>query len=130
MEDFNKPKIVWKRIGSILRFSYDTIGCFALDSTCFATGSHIKYLVAILNSKMGNYLLKDAPKTGTGDLLVSVQAVEPIRVPLPDVQTEIMFEKILEKVIENGDTKSEEIDRKTYGLYGLTEKEIDFIESL
>jgi hypothetical protein len=29
---------------------------------------------------MGHYLLKDAPKTGTGDLLVSVQAVSPLRV--------------------------------------------------
>jgi hypothetical protein len=27
---------------------------------------------------MGPYLLKDAPKAGTGDILVSVQAVEPI----------------------------------------------------
>ena len=75
-EDFNRPKIIWKRIGSILRFSYDDKGCVGLDSTCFATGADIEYLCCILNSKMGHYLLKDAPKTGTGDLLISVQAVE------------------------------------------------------
>ena len=64
MDEFSKPKIVWKRVGSILRFSFDDKGCMALDSTCFAVGNHIKYLVAILNSKFGNYLLQDAPKTG------------------------------------------------------------------
>ena len=46
-----------------------------LDSTCFATGRHTEYLCCFLNSKMGHYMLKDAPTTGTGDLLVSVQAV-------------------------------------------------------
>ena len=32
-EDFSRPKIIWKRIGSILRFSYDNRGCLGLDST-------------------------------------------------------------------------------------------------
>ena len=69
LDDFSKPKIVWKRIGSILRFSYDGRGCFGLDSTCFASGSQLAYLACVLNSKIGHYLLKDSPCTGTGDLL-------------------------------------------------------------
>ncbi|HFK5599029.1 TPA: TaqI-like C-terminal specificity domain-containing protein, partial [Elizabethkingia anophelis] len=83
-EDFSKQKIVWKRIGSILRFSYDNSGAFALDSTCFATGSYVKYLVAVLNSQFGKYILKDSPKTGTGDLIISVQAIEPLLIPIPN----------------------------------------------
>jgi type II restriction/modification system DNA methylase subunit YeeA len=78
-EDFNKPKIVWKRVGSILRFCYNNNGALGLDSTCFATGNNIEFICCVLNSPMGHYLLKDAPKTGTGDLLISVQAVEPIK---------------------------------------------------
>ena len=31
-EDFSKPKIIWKRIGSILRFSYDETFALGLDS--------------------------------------------------------------------------------------------------
>src|SRR5699024_1825473 len=87
-DDFSKQKIVWKRIGSILRFSYDGAGSMTLDSTCFATGKHIKFLVAILNSKMGHHMMKDAPQTGTGDLLISVQAIEPLKIPIPDENTE------------------------------------------
>ena len=76
-EDFSKPKILWKRVGSILRFCYSDNDFLGLDSTCFATGINIEYVCCVLNSPIGHYLLKDAPKTGTGDLLVSVQAIEP-----------------------------------------------------
>lgn len=75
MGDFARRKVVWKRIGSILRFSHEEDDIMCLDSTCFATGRHTEYLCCFLNSKMGHYMLKDAPTTGTGDLLVSVQAV-------------------------------------------------------
>ena len=72
MNDFSDQKIIWKRIGSKLRFSFDDTGIYCLDSTCFAIGSGIPYLVCVLNTSMGNYLLKDSPKTGTGDLIISV----------------------------------------------------------
>lgn len=42
LDDFSKQKIVWKRIGSKIRFCYDDSGLLCLDSTCFATGIHIK----------------------------------------------------------------------------------------
>ncbi|MBQ7265215.1 MAG: hypothetical protein IJS61_03865 [Firmicutes bacterium] len=135
-DEFSKQKICWKRIGSKLRFSYDEGGCLGLDSTCFAVGEHIKYLVAILNSHIGNYLFKNSPKTGTGDLIVSVQAFEPVKVPTPsnliledinkyvdmiitgiykDIQT-YNIEMKLEKIISN--------------LYGFTDDELNHIISV
>ena len=75
--EFDKEKIVWKRIGSILRFAYSQYPLFCLDSTCIATGKKVKFLTAVLNSRVAHYQLFDlAPKTGTGDLIVSVQALE------------------------------------------------------
>lgn len=129
-EDFLKPKIVWKRVGSIIRFSYDENGLMALDSTCFATGENVKYLTCILNSNMGHYLLKNAPKTGTGDLLISVQAVEPVKTPIPDSKIkrdlEILLEKQLQSVSADVD---KEINRKVYGLYDLSDLEMEFIDN-
>ena len=131
LEDFNKPKIIWKRIGSILRFSYDDKGCVGLDSTCFATGADIEYLCCILNSKMGHYLLKDAPKTGTGDLLISVQAVEPIRVPTPSAGISNSLQNKLNSLISvYSDTMIKEIDDIVYSLYHLSPEEIYYIDSL
>jgi hypothetical protein len=129
-EDFNKPKILWKRIGSKLRFSFDDNSIMGLDSTCFAIGLHIPYLCCILNSKMGNYLLKDSPKTGTGDLLISVQAVEPLKIPI-NHQYEIILSKLLSKQISN---YKEDIDNHindiVFKLYQLSESEIQFVEDM
>ena len=126
MDDFNKPKIMWKRVGSILRFSFDDTGKLGLDSTCFATGTEIAYLCCVLNSPMGHFLLKDAPKTGTGDLLISVQAVEPIKVP--KLEDSSLFATYLQRYT-SGDTDVEkEINSQIYALYNLSEEEIDYIE--
>ena len=127
MEDFMRPKIIWKRIGSILRFSYDTTGNFGLDSTCFATGQHMAYLCCILNSLMGHYMFKDSPKTGTGDLLVSVQAIEPILIPM-NKDMECLFENLLEEVLEHRSEETEkEINRLAFKLYDLSPAEINYI---
>ena len=126
-EDFSKPKIVWKRVGSILRFSYDEVGHLALDSTCFATGNHIPYLVCVLNSKMGHYLLQNAPKTGTGDLLISVQAIEPLQIPLPASSEEDALASLLSVTTEIDEQK---IDNIIFSMYGLNDSEIDFINKI
>ena len=120
-QDFLKPKIIWKRVGSILRFGYNDNGALGLDSTCFATGKQIEYLCCVLNSPMGHYLLKDSPKTGTGDLLISVQAVEPIKVPLINEEENSKFKNLFKTHQEN------EINREVYELYNLSEEEIKFI---
>ena len=127
LEDFSKPKIIWKRIGSILRFSYDDKKIFGLDSTCFATGKHIPYLCCVLNSDMGHYLLKDSPKTGTGDLLVSVQAMEPILIPF-DKNTELQLNDILKNFIDNDIRLIDgKINRIIFSLYRLSADECRYI---
>ena len=129
MEDFSKPKIIWKRIGSILRFSYDNMEHLGLDSTCFATGVNIEFVCCVLNSQMGHYLLKDSPKTGTGDLLISVQAIEPIRIPHIDWETNMNFKKLLMDLIkDNSLAKEQEISRKVFELYDLSPNEQSYIE--
>ncbi|MVX34362.1 TaqI-like C-terminal specificity domain-containing protein [Myroides sp. LoEW2-1] len=134
-EDFYSQKIVWKRVGSILRFSFDDKGAFALDSTCFATGGiYIKYLVMILNSKFGKYLMKDSPKTGTGDLLISVQAIEPLQIPIPNKSDLEKIEKIFENILSADQEKtivSYELEANflIYKILNFTQEEIDFIEA-
>ena len=127
MEDFSRPKIIWKRIGSILRFSYDERGAFGLDSTCIATGAHIPYICCVLNSFMGHYLLKDSPKTGTGDLLVSVQAIEPIKVPYSE-ESERKLTALLKKSLSQSHILiDEDVNRIIFSLYGLSKEEIEYV---
>ena len=130
-DDFSKPKILWKRIGSLLRFCYDDNLALGLDSTCFATGRNIEYICCVLNSPMGHYLLKDAPKTGTGDLLISVQAIIPIMVPIISNNINSIFSKALKLLINDKNTDIEkEISHRIFDLYGLsTEEQLYIIEN-
>ena len=79
--EFEKEKIVWKRIGSVIRFCFSDNGELSLDSTVIAVGKRMKYLTALLNSKLHiRELLLNSPKTGTGDVIISVQALTPLKV--------------------------------------------------
>ncbi|MYA98156.1 class I SAM-dependent DNA methyltransferase, partial [Candidatus Poribacteria bacterium] len=138
--EFDKEKVVWKRIGSILRFAYIQHPMFCLDSTCIATGEKVKFLNAVLNSRVSHYQLFDlAPKTGTGDLIVSVQALEPLLVPTITKANEHLVTEIENKVDKILDAKhtdpdadtsafEDEIDKLVYELYNLTEDEIAIVE--
>lgn len=100
---FSKQKIVWKRIGSIIRFAIDEKGVCPLDSVCFLTGNeNLKYIVGYLNSSFAiKQLLDNAPKTGTGDVIISVQALEPLLIPKCDDLMREKVEKLVDVIIEN-----------------------------
>ncbi len=129
------PKIIWKRIGSKLRFSYDESGTYTLDSTCIATGDKLKYLVGVLNSKLiENELNRFAPKTGTGDLIISVQALSPLQIPVPTVKQEKQITDLVDKIIaqkqqgKSSTALENKIDELVYKLYDLTAEEIKIVE--
>lgn len=76
---------------------------------------------------MGHYLLKDSPKTGTGDLLVSVQAIEPACVPY-DAKYESQLSNLLDRQINDYSVTTEkEINDIVFTIYGLSPNERDYI---
>jgi adenine-specific DNA-methyltransferase len=100
LKEFTKQKLIWKRIGSQLRFSYSEKEIYCLDSTCIATGEKIKYLACLLNSRISNYqLFENAPRTGMGDLIISVQALEPLLVYYPTDKEEHIFNQLLDFIL-------------------------------
>ena len=125
-KEFEKEKIVWKRIGSVIRFSYSQQGELCLDSTVIATGKDVKYLSALLNSKLHiKELIDNSPKTGTGDAIISVQALEPLLVHKPFPEIQLLFEILVDCILfakENNmkseaDTFESVIDGMVYDLY-------------
>lgn len=76
---------------------------------------------------MGHYLLRNAPKTGTGDLLISVQAVNPIQIPIiEDIE---WYNIQLQLLLESDGNNESPINESIYQLYNLTDEEIKFIEN-
>ena len=78
---------------------------------------------------MGHYLLKDAPKTGTGDLLISVQAIDPIRVPpcIDDINFELLLKH---QVMGCSKELDNTIDNAIFDLYQLSAEEREHIKQL
>jgi len=126
-QDFEKEKIVWKRVGSILCFSYVEAGFYCLDSTCFIATDKARYLAALLNSKVCHHeLFETAPKTGVGDLIISVQALEPIHIPQPSEDLEKVFVELVDKILalkkagKPTHSLEKEIDELVFEAYGLS----------
>jgi hypothetical protein len=148
LSQFQNEKIIWKRVGSLMRFAYSNEEMYCLDSTCIATGEKIKYLTAVLNSKAGLYqLFKTSPQTGTGDQIISVQALEPLLVHYPKPNIELKFNLIVDYILFIKKSKEqlfqnttkelissvfeEIIDMMVYELYfeeHMKEKEIDVLQ--
>lgn len=130
-EEFKKEKIIWKRIGSHLRFSYSDEEIYCLDSTCILTGEKIKFLTAMLNSHLCQYqLFENAPKTGMGDLIISVQALEPLQVYYPSHSEESTIVQLVDRIIELTKMKLStsflecKIDALIFQYLGFTEEEM------
>ncbi len=68
-------------------------------------------------------MLQDSPKTGTGDLLISVQAIEPLKIPIPNIKTTQQIEIFLKN------KNYQAIDTLVYEQYDLNKDEIVFIEN-
>ena len=131
--DFSKQKIITKGVGSKLRFGYDDNNSFCTAPACFITGKHIQYLTTILNSKMGNYLFRNSQKTGTGDLMICVQAIEPVQIPILTNREELPYNELLSKILDcinnNKDFSKyeEELDDLVFDLYKLNKEERQFV---
>jgi len=133
-EDFFKQKIVWKRIGSVIRFSYDDTGLYCLDSTCFATGEDIKFLVGYLNSTISKReLINNSPKTGTGDIIISVQALEPLLIPRATKSQKESVTNLVDKCLVSNNIKEvvyleNQIDEIFFEIFGLNTTEINCLK--
>ncbi|UFH36970.1 BREX-1 system adenine-specific DNA-methyltransferase PglX [Flavobacterium acetivorans] len=136
--DFDMPKIIWKRIGSAIRFSYDESKVVCLDSTCFAVGTDLKFILGFLNSTISKReLLNNAPKTGTGDVITSVQALEPLLIPKIDEYQKNQIIQLVDKCIELSGKKfineisliEKKIDEIFYNAYGFSDDEIKYLST-
>ena len=84
-------------------------------------------------------LFDKAPKTGTGDLIVSVQALNPLLIPPitnENLPTVTLIESLVDKILDakksdkDADTVplEHQIDDLVYKLYDLIPEEIKIIE--
>ena len=136
MEDFSKPKIVWKIIGNQMAFAYDTNN-YVMNNACYImTGNHLDYLLAVLNSQAITWYsyVTNMNKTGVGDVQVGGQNIATFPIPFYDAnKIELIELAELANSIINKNINLPFIDSKIEGLvsmiYGFTSEETNFLHS-
>ena len=132
--EFERKKIVWQRVCKDPGFAFIQNPMFCLDTTCIATSEKVKFLTAILNSRVSHYLFYIL-----ADIIVSVDIVERLLVPPITNENQhiaTQIEDFVDQILDakqadpDADTSSLEnkIDKLVYELYNLTEDEIAIVE--
>ena len=135
--EFGEEKLIFTRMTKEPAFAVDTDGHFVLDTAYILTGKMIKYLAAILNSRLAKFALRKFYVGGgiEGEVKVFVLKEFPIpripkdkRKPLESLVDKIIAAKRADSQADTSEWESE-IDRRVYALYGLTAAEIRLVES-
>ncbi len=135
--EFEKPKIIYRRIAQSLDAIYDTVGSYGLDTTFFIPTKDLS-LLAILNSRLFDWYARhkvlplNDPWAG-GGLQFFAQYMEKVPIAERTTEQKIGLSELVERILEdpNGDQVREieqEIDTLVYELYGLTDDEIELIQ--
>ncbi len=143
-KDFDKPKLIYAETmrihksdtANFPRFGYDDQGYYCDKTTFIITGNNIKFLLAILNSKVGNYLIREyVTKLDTGGYMMQKVFIEEIPI-MPIFGNENLSSKVDEILaIKNENPSADtadleaQIDQLVYELYDLTPEEIEIIEN-
>lgn len=140
--DFDKEKIIYSEIVQSPQFYYDTEGYFP-EATCFfIVGENLKYLTAMLNSKLLSWTFKNfyaGGGLGASGFRYKKVFLEKLPIVKPTNKNqeytkkiESLVNKILakKKADINADISNEtnKIDNLVYELYQLTDEEIKIIE--
>ncbi len=83
MEDFNKPKLMWKIIGNRLAFAFDSKQVILNNACYLMTGEQLPYLLAFLNSRemLWYNFTTNMNKTGVGDAQLGAQNIQQFPIP-------------------------------------------------
>ena len=136
-KEFDKPKIIYAETTISPNFYYDNENFIAEKTNFIMTGENLKYIMAVLSSKLGFYIFYNFYSEITlGDVGFQYRksSLEEFPIPEVDKKTEKEIVNLVEKVIEGKkkgiDTREfeVEIDKIVYELYNLNENEIKIIE--
>ncbi|MDO9553479.1 TaqI-like C-terminal specificity domain-containing protein [Rhodonellum sp.] len=136
-KDFEKPKIIWGEISDKPKFAYDDSKFYAEATTFLMTGEKLKFLLAILNSRVSEwYFNLIGTTTGMGTNRWKKYKIELLPIKEPSEKQEQEIEELVNEILSikkqdsSADTSEieKQIDQLVYALYGLTEEEIGIVE--
>ena len=127
MEDFSKPKVMWKIIGCNINFSFDDTSKVCNNAVNIMTGRKDSLLqfVGLMNSKLFDWYLKlttEAEVQGGGIQLY----VTTLEKTLLKLDHKFNFSEIIEARL-SGKVTDDEVNKAVFKVYNLTNEEINYI---
>ena len=134
---FHQEKLMWIQLVSDGRFALDTKSMYPLASVFVMTGESIHYLLALLNSNLVNWCMRNiSPTSGMGVLQWKKTYVGKLPIPRISEAKQRPFVALAQKItaakavsLPTSTCEMEgKIDALVYKLYGLTSAEIALME--
>jgi adenine-specific DNA-methyltransferase len=139
--EFEKEKVVWTPVNSEYSFAILPPGVYFVNSVFMITGSNLKYLCAIFNSKIIRYYLTFLFSSEEEYTYASKETME--KIPIPPItpqnqslvsQIEALVDAILARKRGNPPADTRELERAiddiVYRLYDLSPDEIRLVEGM
>ena len=133
MNDFSQQKIVWGNLCLSAQFALaDENTYINAPSPMIVPGN--KYILAILNSKLGDWYIRQLGVTRNGGYFeYKPMFVEKLPIPQVNMDRQIEFINLVDKIIDYKKNKldtlslEEKINCMVFELYGLNQDEIEYI---
>ena len=131
MEDFDKPKIIWKIIGNRLGFALEKKR-MVLNNACYiltCQEGNLEYLEAVLNSNpiLWYSFITNMNKTGVGDMQVGAQNINILPIP-KHPQEENTICKLVKEICTNGSVAMQ-VENIISDIYGFSNEEQNFLSN-
>lgn len=129
-DDFNKPKAMWKIIGSNICFSFDFNSMYCNNAVNIITGDpgHLLQFVGLMNSKLFEWYLKISNEAPIADERVQLY-VTTLEKTLLKLDFSDDFSNVIRNRI-NGTATDKDVNSAVYQVYDLSSEEIGYIESI
>ncbi len=135
MNDFSEQKIVWGNLCLSAQFALVGPDFFVnAPSPMIVPGN--KYVLAVLNSKLGDWYIRNLGVTRNGGYFeYKPMFVEQLPVPVLPENEQTIFCELIDKILsakenhEDSTNYEEEVNSLVYNLYDLTSDEIEFIKN-
>ena len=136
-QEFEQPKITWGNLATSPQFTIDLMNSFVCAPANLIVSENNKYLLAILNSGITQYIVSQNAAIRQGGFFeFKPMYVSQIPIPVISELEKKEIESLVQKCLDakksdpKADTTALEkaIDQLVYQLYGLTEEEIKIVE--
>ena len=127
LDDFSKPKVMWKIIGCNINFCFDENQMFCNNAVDIMVGERDKLIqfVGIMNSMLFDWYLKittEAEVQGGGiQLYVTTLEKTLLKLDFSDSLTDVIYQRICGNIDDN------DVENKVFDCYRLNQEERDFI---